>query len=78
MNFLEDSKDCCCPGSSAGDGSESGRRSISVADLRANGMADLAVADLNSDGVVDFADITALLEGQMPSKKSPTRRGALR
>ncbi len=78
MNFLEDSKDCCCPGSSAGDGAPSGRRSISVADLRANGMADMAVADLNNDGVVDTADIAALLEGQMPSKKGPTRRGALR
>jgi hypothetical protein len=72
MNFLEDSKDCCCIGSSAA--APSGRTSISVRSLRANGMGDLAVADLNNDGVVDMDDMQLLLQGEVPTPKGPNGR----
>jgi hypothetical protein len=71
MNFLEDSKDCCCIGSSAA--TPSGRTSISVRSLRANGMGDLAVADLNNDGVVNMDDMQLLLQGDVPTKGGKTR-----
>ena len=77
MNFLEDSKDCCCPGSAAI--APSGRTSITNRELSANGMGDLTVADLNRDGVVDMTDMQLLLQGEVPTKGSNrTRTGALR
>lgn len=74
MNFLEDSKDCCCPGS-ASLGNTEGRTSIPVAELKRNGMGDLSVADLNADGVVDMADMQALLQGVRPQRQAPERDG---
>lgn len=71
MNFLEDSKDCCCIGANAA--APSGRTSISVRSLRANGMGDLAVADLNNDGVVNMDDMQLLLQGDVPTKGGKTR-----
>jgi len=71
MNFLEDSKDCCCIGANAA--APSGRTSISVRSLRANGMGDLAVADLNNDGVVNMDDMQLLLQGEVPTKGGKTR-----
>lgn len=73
MNFLEDSKDCCCPGSSSL-GNVVGRTEISVRELFENDMADLAVADLNSDGMVNLADMAALMQGVRPANK-PADRG---
>jgi hypothetical protein len=72
MNFLEDSKDCCCPGS-ASLGNTTGRTSVPVAELKRNGMGDLTVADLNADGVVDLADMQALLQGARPQRQAPER-----
>ena len=74
MNFLEDSKDCCCPGSSSL-GNVVGRTEISVRELFENDMADLAVADLNSDGMVNLADMAALMQGVRPANKPADRDG---
>jgi hypothetical protein len=74
MNFLADSKDCCCPGS-ASLGNTVGRTSVPVAELKRNGMDDLTVADLNADGVVDLADMQALLQGARPERTAPERAG---
>ena len=71
MNFLESSKDCCCPGSTA---ARPGRTSISVRELRAAGEIDMIQADLNHDGFVDLADMSAFLDGQRPSKGSVRSR----
>jgi hypothetical protein len=69
MNFLDNSKDCCCPGS-ASLGNTVGRTEISVRELREQGMSDLAVADLNADGKVDMADMAALMQGVRPNLKT--------
>jgi hypothetical protein len=69
MNFLDNSKDCCCPGS-ASLGNAVGRAEISVRELREQGMTDLAVADLNADGKVDMADMAALMQGVRPNLKA--------
>jgi len=79
MNFLEDSKDCCCPGSTSTAGA--GRTEVTVRELRANGMGELAVADLNQDGVLNMDDVQLLLQGEVPTTKRPSRNsrtGALR
>ncbi len=70
MNFLDSSKDCCCPGSTAG---VAGRTEVSVRELRQMGMNDLTVADLNGDGLVNMEDMSAFLAGQLPSRKAPSR-----
>lgn len=69
MNFLDNSKDCCCPGS-ASLGNTVGRTEISVRELREQGMNDLSVADLNADGKVDMADMAALMQGVKPNMKA--------
>jgi hypothetical protein len=74
MNFLEDSKDCCCPGS-ASLGNTQGRTSITVNELKRTGMGDLSVADLNADGVVDLVDMQALMQGVRPQRQAPDRDG---
>ena len=68
-NFLDNSKDCCCPGS-ASLGNTVGRTEITVRELREQGMSDLAVADLNADGKVDMADMAALMQGVRPNLKA--------
>lgn len=73
MNYMAQSKDSCCPGSSAA--ATEGRTSISVRELRAAGLGDLAVADLNRDGMVDADDMAAFMAGQVPSAK-PIRPGS--
>jgi len=80
MNFLEDSKDCCCPGSAAEVAAPRGRLSVSVAELRASGMAEAAAADIDGNGFVNTDDITAFLNGQTPVKKGQarSRTGTLR
>ena len=65
INYLESSKDCCCPGSTA---APVARTSISVRALIADGQGDLAKADLNGDGFVDMTDITLFMNGQTPTK----------
>ncbi len=76
MNFMDSSKDCCCPGSTAG---VAGRTEVSVRELRQMGMSDLTVADLNGDGLVNMDDycvghrLSAFLGGQVPSRKAPSR-----
>jgi len=74
MNFLEDSKDCCCPGSSSL-GNTNGRTEISVRELFESGQGDLAVADLNADGTVNLADMAALMQGVRPAQKPVDRGG---
>jgi len=74
MNFLEDSKDCCCPGSSSL-GNTNGRTEISVRELFESGQGDLAVADLNADGTVNLADMAALMQGVRPAQKPADRGG---
>lgn len=72
INFLEDSKDCCCPGS-ASLGNRNGRTEISVAELTRNNLKDLTVADLNNDGMVNLQDMAALLQGVRPTRQAPDR-----
>jgi len=74
MNFLEDSKDCCCPGSSSL-GNTVGRTEISVRELFETGQGDLAVADLNADGMLNVADMQALMQGVRPTTKPADRGG---
>jgi hypothetical protein len=69
MNFLDNSKDCCCPGS-ASLGNTTGRTEITVRELREQGMSDLSVADLNADGKVNMADMAALMTGGRPNLKA--------
>jgi len=69
MNFLDNSKDCCCPGS-ASLGNTVGRTEITVRELREQGMSDLTVADVNADGKVDMADMAALMQGVRPNLKA--------
>jgi hypothetical protein len=78
MNFLKDSKDCCCPGSAAA--APSGRTEISVLEARKAGQPEVAAADLNHDGKVNLIDIELFLNGEMPVKKGQirSRTGALR
>jgi hypothetical protein len=72
MNFLEDSKDCCCPSATAA--GVRGRTSVSVAELRRTGQGDLAVADLNADGMVDLTDVALAMRGEIPTgRKLPKR-----
>jgi hypothetical protein len=77
-NFLASSKDCCCPGSVAGNTVP--RTEITVQELRDLDMADLIVADLNGDGVVNSDDMSAFMAGQTPIQKGParTRDGSVR
>jgi hypothetical protein len=72
MNFLEDSKDCCCPGS-ASLGNRNGRTEISVNELTRNNLKDLTVADLNNDGLVNLQDMAALMQGVRPTREAPDR-----
>ena len=75
MNFLLSSKDCladCGDGAAAG---VVGRTEVSLQELREMGMSELSVADLNNDGLVNMADMTAFMEGKVPSKKAPSRGG---
>jgi hypothetical protein len=72
MNFLEDSKDCCCPGS-ASLGNTVGRTEISVAELIRGNLKELTVADLNHDGVVNLQDMAALMQGVRPTRQAPDR-----
>jgi len=67
MNFLLDSKDCCCPGSAAK--APSGRSSISA---RAE---DMGKADLDGNGVVDLNDMSLFLQGYQAPKGSRSRTG---
>jgi hypothetical protein len=67
LNFGEDSKDCCCPGSVAGN--RVMLTEVSVLQLRQWGMGDLAVADLNQDGVVNTDDMSAFMAGTTPDDK---------
>jgi hypothetical protein len=73
MNFLEDSKDCCCPGSASSLGNRTGLTEISVAELIRNNMKDLTVADLNNDGMVNLQDMAALMQGVRPTRQAPDR-----
>jgi hypothetical protein len=66
MNFLESSKDCCCPGSV---GNTRGRTEIAVTELRQSGLSDLVVADLNGDGMVNMDDMAEFLSGNVPARK---------
>ena len=77
MNFLESSKECCCPDSTAG--TIVGRTEISVRELREMGLGELAVGDLNRDGLLNMDDVEAFQAGGMqPVKGSRDRSGMSR
>jgi hypothetical protein len=77
QNFLEESKDSCCPGDQTAFNPDPPITSITVKELRRMGLGDLAVADLNGDGTLDQADMTAFLQGQVPQRDSKREgRGA--
>jgi hypothetical protein len=69
MNYIADSKICCCD--------EPLRHvpitSITVKELRAMGLGDLAVADLNGDGVLDGSDMAAFMDGEAPNRPTVKR-----
>lgn len=68
MNFLESSKDCCCP-SSGSTGNTNPRIEVTIRELREMGLSSLISADLNGDGVVNLDDMAAFLNGDVPVKK---------
>ena len=72
MNFLESSKDCCCP-SGGSVGNTNPRIEVTIRELREMGLSSLISADLNSDGVVNLEDMSAFLNGDVPVKKISTR-----
>ena len=74
MNFLEHSKDACCPGSTAT--IPTGRTEVSLRELRAMDLSDLSVADLNGDGLLNMDDMAAFMAGDVPSKPDRGNRGA--
>lgn len=71
MNFLESSKDCCCPASGS-TGNTNPRTEVTVRELREMGLTSLISADLNGDGVVNLDDMAAFLNGEVPVKKVRT------
>lgn len=76
LNFLEVSKDACCPGSIAGNTVP--LTEVSVRELREMGLGDLAVADLNGDGVLNMDDMSAFMAGETPKDKDrdQSRKGS--
>jgi hypothetical protein len=69
MNFLDGSKDSCCPDKNGHTSAPVGLEEISVSQLREMGLGELVVADLNGDGLVNVADMSAFMNGQEPAKK---------
>jgi hypothetical protein len=67
LNFGDTSKDCCCPGSVAGN--RTVRTEVSVVELRQMGMGELAVADLDGNGLVNTDDMAAFMAGATPKDK---------
>ncbi|MGB2985395.1 MAG: hypothetical protein WBE26_05880, partial [Phycisphaerae bacterium] len=74
MNFMDSSKDACCPGSTAT--IPTGRTEVSLRELRAMDLSDLSVADLNGDGLLNMDDMAAFMAGDVPSKPVRGNRGA--
>jgi hypothetical protein len=68
MNFLEHSKDACCPDAAAT--VYTARTEVSVRELRQMGMGELSVADLNNDGLVNTTDMEVFMAGGV---KAPAR-----
>jgi hypothetical protein len=60
MNFLEMSKDACCPGSTAD--VPVPVLSATLSQLRAWGFGNLSVADLNGDGVLNTDDVQHFMQ----------------
>jgi hypothetical protein len=77
MNFLAESKDCCCPGDQDPAAAPVALTEVSVRDLRTMGMSDLAVADLNGDGLVNMEDMANFMQGNVGTTK-PVRKGDIR
>jgi hypothetical protein len=75
MNFLEGSKDSCCPDKDGHTSAPEGLEEISVSQLRQMGLGELVVADLNGDGLVNVSDMAAFMNGQEPAKKKVRVRG---
>ncbi len=75
MNFLDYSKDCCCPDSTAG--TTVGRTEVSVRELREMGLGELAVGDLNRDGLLNMDDIEAFQAGGLQLKKGSRDRSGM-
>jgi hypothetical protein len=73
-NYLASSKDCCCPGSVAGNTVP--RTEITVQELRDLDMADLVVADLNNDGLVNADDMQSFMAGEVPTKNGNRGRNS--
>jgi len=70
MNFLQGSKDACCPDKDGHTAGPVALDEISVSQLRQMGLGELVVADLNGDGLVNVADMSAFMNGQEPNKKN--------
>lgn len=66
MNFLDNSKDCCCPGSLAS--TTTPRTEITVEEARRGHRPDLVAADINGDGLINQVDLAALLRGERPKR----------
>jgi hypothetical protein len=74
-NFLEASKDACCPEAGL-DSTYVGLTEVSHKWLRVHGMSELIVADLNGDGFLNLADMDLFQQGVMPqSTISKRERG---
>ncbi len=66
-NFLDTSKNLCCPDATAGVvGNDAPRTSVTVKELRAMGLGNMVGADLNSDGTVDMDDMALYMQGVDP------------
>jgi hypothetical protein len=75
-NFLQSSKDSCCPDGGTADAA---RSEVSVRELIEMGMRDLVAADLNGDGLVNMDDMAAFMAGERPrATKVPGRSSTLR
>lgn len=74
-NLLESSKDCCCPGSA---GNTDAITEISVRELRQMGFNELVTADLNDDGFLNLDDLTAFLQGEVPTRSNKSGARSIR
>lgn len=75
MNFLQASKTACCDTMAS---APVPTTEVTVKELRAMGLGHLAVADLDNDGVLSTADMTAFMQGNVPTPQRDTKRTGVR